>query len=250
MDEPIIFNLPTTILREIYSGFGADVLGMRDVVLDIVDNKVKVKQRHESGAFMSVFESTCLNLEGIQTSVPMEISDLKSVIGLIKDGEIVFEVSPGITVCRVGKTKKTFPQPGNVEVPERIPDFALSNVFEISAGQLKEVSKAFKGAKDGIDVGLYSQGHMITFSILDKSEHRGTDVEFLFDELKNLKSEENALSGYDQSVIRMLLDTVVDDDTATYRMEFGKNMPIRFVKTSPIGTLTMLIAPKIYDIEE
>jgi hypothetical protein len=247
MSEMVKFEIPIEILRYICAAYGPDDVQIDDVILLISDNKIILKHRNRDGSAMINYESPCLDLKDIVIEVPIAVVDIKGLLNLTKKGNIEFEVGPGETICRFGKVKKSFPQPGDVEKPSKTPVLEkMNNVFNVTMSQMQDLVKGFKDVDKDPDVTVSSKGYLINFSVMDE-KRRGTDVGFVFDELE-MKSSGDALSRYDQKVFRALLSAIEEFKEGKFQIEFGDDYPLRITQSTPeLGTLIMMLAPKFVD---
>jgi hypothetical protein len=236
-------QLPTELLKLIYNNVSSKAMELRSILIVIENDKLILKHVNEMNSALLKIESTALNsgLDGIE--LPIDVNDLKTVVNLAKDASTVtFVIDAGVTTCKIGKIKKQFAQPQMSAPPKKEPNFATTTSVEFDDQQSSELISALSTLVEG-DLRLMSSTESLIFKVSEENKY--TSVEFNAADLPVFKVTDGAVAGYDLDMSTAIFKT--KQKGSTFLLEFGADMPMKVTQTTQSGTVTTILAPKIYD---
>jgi hypothetical protein len=239
----VSLTIPTDILRTLYGGVSSTIMGLKSIVMTITDDKLVVWHINETRSGQMKFESRKLE-SGIDfTRLPIDVSDLGTVVNLAKDSPTVtFVIGEGQTICKIGKTKKKFTQPDIDRLPDREPKFEIRANLEFNDDQTNTIISTFSNLKEKGDLMLIMSPEKAVFKVED--DNRSTETEFEPGDLVAFSGSECS-AGYDLDMAISMFRT--KQKGSNLKVEFGKDVPVRIIQDTPSGKMSILLAPKIYD---
>lgn len=235
--------IPTDILKTLYNGVSSMVMGMKSILIVIENDKLMVRHINDGRSALMSFISRDLQSGVTSTTLPIDVSDLKTVVNLSKDSPtITFLIGEGYTTCKIGRTTKQFAQPSIKETPTHDPKFETNTSMEFDDNQANNIITIFSDLKEQGDLKITTSSEGIKFSV--KEDNRFTETEFAPDELSSYINTAPAFAGYGVDMAISIFK--IKQKGSNLKIEIGKDVPMRATQTTVQGTITIILAPKIY----
>jgi hypothetical protein len=244
MTSDVELTIPTDMLRLIYGGAASTAMELKSILMNIEDNKLIVKHVNGSGTALMNFKSTELQVGTPTVRLPIDTADLKTIINLAKDHpSVTFLIEDGYTICKFGKIKKQFTQPDFGKTPDRDPKFDVTTIIEFDDEQSNSILTTFLDVKEKGDLKIKATNEGIIFSV--REDNRSTEIEFSPGDVVSFVTTTETAAGYGLEEAVSFFKAKQKGNILKF--EFGNDVPIRTTQETPQGTLSMILAPKIYN---
>jgi hypothetical protein len=235
--------IPTDILKTIYNGVSSEAMGLKNIMIMVDNDRVIVKHTNDGRSGLLRFESRELKLDPQTVKLPIDVADLKTVVSLAKDlPAVVFVVGDGVTTCKIGKTKKQFAQPVIDIYNGKDPNFEVKAKLEFDDVQASDLVSTFSDLKEQGDLRITAMPEKVIFKV--EESNRSTEIEFAAADLVSFTGSD-AAAGYNLDMTISMFK--VKQKGFTLNVEFGQDVPLRIIQKTYSGTMSILLAPKIYD---
>lgn len=237
-------NIPTDTLKLLYNAVSSAVMGLKSILIIVENDKLIVKHINESNSAMMKFESKELNGDKELIKLPIDVADIKTVVGLSKEYPMAtFLIDDGFTVCKMGKIKKQFSQPKMNEKPLNDPKFETNTSMEFNDLQAKNIIDIFSDLKEKGDLKITASLEGIKFTV--KEDNRSTETSFAPEDVEAYLSKFPAFGGYDLEMAISIFK--IKQKGSNLKFEIGKDVPMRITQITNQGTFSIILAPKIFD---
>jgi light-regulated signal transduction histidine kinase (bacteriophytochrome) len=176
--------------------------------------------------------------------LPIDVDDLRTLTNLAKDVlNVTFIIDDGTTTCKIGKINKQFTQPRADDPPVKDPRFETTVSVTFNDSQSAELVATFSDLKEMGDLKVNANEEGIKFGVSESNRY--TNIEFAPGDLTAYTSTQAATAGYDLDMAVSLFKSKQKGSILVF--EFGRDMPMKVVQTTTQGTISTILAPKIYD---
>jgi hypothetical protein len=234
-------TLKAEALKVLYGVMNSSAMRKESILLNISDNKLVLMDYNESNTVIMGYQTSVISSDE-DFELPIFLKDLKSVIDLSKNADIELTKTPGKTICKIGKIKKTIPQPNSAVRADKKFKINYPLKMTLTAEDVDSITKSFADSEES-DVYIVTTGSMINISSNEGA--RRSELEFSENDMENTIIEEDITARYDASLFIPVLKSFPTEGGAT--IEAATNKPVKISADRENTILRAYIAPRVIE---
>jgi hypothetical protein len=234
-------TLKAEALKTLYTVMNSPAMRKESILLNISENMLVVMDYNESSTVIMGYQTSVVSSDG-DFELPIFLKDLKGIIDLSKNSDVELNKLEGKTVCKIGKIKKTIPQPNGAMRADKKFKINYPLKMSLKPEDVDCIVKSF-GDSDESDIYIVTTGSIINISSNDGS--RRAEVEFVETEMENTIVEEDITARYDASFFIPVLRSFPSDNGIL--IEAATNKPAKISADGENTILRAYIAPRVIE---